>query len=135
MKYWLLKEEPAHYSFADLERDGKTEWSGVSNSLALKHLRQCVTGDRAFFYHTGNEKAVIGIVEVISPDKPQDSSIKDVRISVKPLKRLKAPVSLAIIKGDKSLSGWILVKMSRLSVMPVTSAQWRRVLELADKST
>lgn len=135
MNLWLLKEEPTSYSYADLERDGETEWSGVSNALALKHLRQCVRGDRVFFYHTGKEKAIIGIAEVTAPAKPQDQAIKDVRITVRPVKRLKHPVSLAQVKGDKSLAGWVLAKMPRLSVMPVTEAQWQRVLELSAKPT
>ena len=135
MNLWLLKEEPTSYSYADLERDGETEWSGVSNALALKHLRQCVHGDRAFFYHTGKDKAIVGIAEVTAPAKPQDQAIKDVRITVRPVKRLKYPVSLAQVKGDKSLAGWVLAKMPRLSVMPVTEAQWRRVLELSAKPT
>ncbi len=135
MNLWLLKEEPTQYSFADLERDGETEWSGVSNALALKHLRQCVAGDRAFFYHTGKEKAIIGIMEVTAPAKPQDQAIKDVRVMLRLVKRLKNPVTLAQVKADKSLTGWALAKMPRLSVMPVTAAQWRRVVELSAKST
>ncbi len=135
MNLWLLKEEPTHYSFADLERDGETEWSGVSNALALKHLRQCVVGDQAFFYHTGKVKAVIGIMEVMAPRQPQDQAIKDVRIIARFVKWLKHPVTLAQVKADKSLASWHLAKMPRLSVMPVTSAQWRRVLELSAKPT
>jgi predicted RNA-binding protein with PUA-like domain len=135
MNLWLLKEEPTHYSFADLERDGQTTWTGVTNALALKHLRQCVAGDRAFFYHTGKEKCIVGIIEITAPKKPQDPAIKDVSITVRPLKRLKQPVTLSQVKGDKSLASWYLAKMPRLSVMPVTEGQWQRVLELSAKPT
>ena len=135
MNHWLLKEEPTSYSFTDLIRDGETEWSGVSNALALIHLRQFVAGDRAFFYNTGKEKAIVGIVEVVAPSEPQDKAVKDVRVTVRPVKLLKNPVSLARVKADKSLSGWALAKISRLSVMPVTATQWRRVLELSEKPT
>jgi predicted RNA-binding protein with PUA-like domain len=130
---WLFKEEPSHYSYADFERDGETNWTGVSNALALKHLRNCTAGDRVFYYHTGNEKAIVAIATVIAPNKPQDQSTKDVAVTIRPWGWLKHPVSLARIKSEKSLSGWELARISRLSIMPVTLAQWRKVMELSAK--
>lgn len=133
MNRWLLKEEPSQYSFADLVRDGETEWGGISNALALQYLRQCVAGDLAFFYHTGKEKQIVGIMEIIEPKSPQPASIKQVTIRVRPGALLAHPVTLAQVKGDRLLNGWILAKNPRLSVMPVAKAQWQRVLELSDK--
>lgn len=131
MARWLFKEEPTEYSFADLVRDGKTTWSGISNALALKNLRQCKPGDKVFFYHTGKEKAVVGIMVVTRGHEPQGDGDKNVTVEVEPVKALKNPVSLARIKSEERLSGWDLVRMSRLSVMPVTPDQWKIVEELA----
>jgi predicted RNA-binding protein with PUA-like domain len=132
MANWLFKEEPSHYSFADLERDGSTVWNGVSNALALQNLRKVRPGDRVFFYHTGKEKAVVGVMEVAAagPDKKDENAVA---VTVRPVRRLQHPVSLSRIKSDKSLAGWELVRLPRLSVMPVTDAQWRRVEALSRK--
>jgi predicted RNA-binding protein with PUA-like domain len=131
MSFWLLKEEPGTYSFADLEREGETAWTGVSNALALKHLRQCKVGDRAFFYHTGKEKAIVGVMTIARVDVPQDIGDKSVAVVVRPERRLPRPVTLAEIKREKRLVGWDLVRLPRLSVLPVTPIQWRIVEELA----
>jgi predicted RNA-binding protein with PUA-like domain len=133
MARWLFKVEPDCYSFADLERDRSTLWDGVSNALARKHLRQVQPGDRIWFYHTGDEKAVVGLMEAVTgpqPD-PNDDDDKAVVVEVKPVKRLKNPVTLARIKEDALLADWELVRLPRLSVMPVSDAQWRRIEELA----
>jgi predicted RNA-binding protein with PUA-like domain len=133
MARWLFKVEPNCYSFADLERDRTTLWDGVTNALARKHLRQVQPGDRIWFYHTGDEKAVVGLMEAVTgpqPD-PNDDDSKAVVVEVKPVKRLKNPVPLARIKDDPLLADWELVRLPRLSVMPVSEAQWRRVEELA----
>src|SRR5262245_30197496 len=129
---WLFKEEPGHYSFADLVRDRKAVWSGVSNALARQHLRQVRVGDRVFFYHTGKEKAIVGEMRIIGAPRPDPDSDdpKAVVVEVEPVKALGRPVPLARIKEDEALADWELVRLSRLSVMPVTEAQWRRVLEL-----
>jgi predicted RNA-binding protein with PUA-like domain len=132
MAFWLFKEEPAHYSFLDLERDGTTLWDGVTNNLARKNLRAVKAGDRIWFYHTGKEKAVVAEMKAVSgplPDPAADA--KGVAVKVKAVRRLPQPVSLEQIKNDKELAGWDLVRLPRLSVMPVTAAQWRRVEELA----
>ncbi|HEY1186142.1 MAG TPA: EVE domain-containing protein [Gemmata sp.] len=133
MSRWLFKEEPETYSFADLERDGQTTWSGVSNALAQKHLRAVKKGDSVFFYATGKVKAIVGIAEVTSdptPD-PTDVSGKCVAVSIKPLRPLAKPVTLATVKADKAFAEWELVKQARLSVMPVPDALWERVEALA----
>lgn len=130
---WLFKEEPTHYSFSDLVRDGETTWSGVSNALALIHLRKCKSGDQVFFYHTGKEKAIVGIMEIVQPKAPQDKSQKEVTVTVKPILALNRPVSLLEIRSEKTLTDWELAKISRLSIMPVTKTQWQKVMELADK--
>jgi predicted RNA-binding protein with PUA-like domain len=133
MARWLFKEEPEHYSFADLERDKETLWDGVSNNLARLHLRKVQKGDRILYYHTGKEKAVVAEMVALSgpmPD-PHDPDPKAVVVKVKPVRRLPAPVPLGRIKQDKLLRDWDLVRNSRLSVMPVSEAQWRRVEELS----
>jgi len=124
---WLFKEEPSHYSFEDLVRDGKTTWTGVRNPLAQKHLRSVAKGDRIFFYHTGDEKSVVGVMKA----DPDDSSGKLYAVDVAPVKKLPHPVTLASIKGDKAFADFALVRMSRLSVMPVTDQQWARIEKMA----
>jgi predicted RNA-binding protein with PUA-like domain len=133
MALWLFKEEPDHYSYADLERDGGTDWDGVTNNLARKHLRAVQPGDRVWFYHTGKEKAIVGEMRAVSsalPD-PAGGDPKAVVVKVQPVRRLRRPVTLEQIKGDPQLAGWDLVRLPRLSVVPVTEPQWRRVEELA----
>lgn len=133
MAYWLCKEEPTHYSFDDLVRDGKTRWAGVQNNLALKHIRSMHKGDQILYYHTGGEKAVVGIMEAASDPYP-DPDAKDARlvvIDVKPVRTLAKPVTLAEIKADPAFKDWELVRISRLSVMPVSASQWQRVLNLS----
>ncbi len=135
-QYWLLKTEPSDYSYADLSRDGKTVWDGVSNNLALKHLRNIKAGDLAFLYHTGKERALVGIAEVISdpyPD-PKMSDPKLVVVDVKAREELPQSVSLADVKADSEFSDFLLVRLPRLSVMPVTSLQWNRLLAMAGAS-
>jgi predicted RNA-binding protein with PUA-like domain len=132
--FWLLKTEPAAYSFADLERDGATAWDGIANNAALKHLRGARPGDLALVYHTGDERAAVGIAEVTSapyPD-PAEADVRLVVVDVRPVRRLARPVTLATVKADPFFAGFALVREPRLSVMPVTPAQWRRLLELAE---
>src|SRR5262249_18487667 len=125
-----------HYSFADLERDGTTLWDGVTNNLARQNLRKVRPGDRIFFYHTGNEKAIAGEMRAIGDPKPEPGSDdpKSVVVEVEVVRRLPSPVSLSRVKEDAQLAGWDLVRLPRLSVMPVTPPQWRRVEELARES-
>jgi len=130
---WLFKEEPTHYSYADLERDGGTKWEGVENNLARKHLRNVKKGDRVLYYQTGKQKAVVGEMTVTRgpTSDPQFKDLKAVAVWVKPVKRWKRPVSLAEIKQEPALADWDLVKNSRLSVMPVSPEHWRHLEKLA----
>jgi predicted RNA-binding protein with PUA-like domain len=133
MAHWLLKTEPRDYSFADLMRDKRTVWTGVSNPVALKNIRQMRDGDLAFVYHTGDEKQIVGIAEVASDPYP-DPKAKDERLVVVDLKArrsLEMPVTLAQIKADARFKEFALVRISRLSVMPVTDALWKALLAMA----
>ncbi len=133
---WLFKEEPTHYGFDALVKDKKTVWSGVKNPLAQKHLRSVRKGDRIFYYHTGNEKAVVGIAKALGdayPD-PKDKSGKQSVVDVAPSKKLPRPVTLAEIKADPAFKTFPLVRISRLSVMPVTDAEWERIETLAGRA-
>jgi len=136
MAYWLFKEEPAHYSFAKLERDGKTIWDGVDNSLARQNLRKVHRGDRILYYHTGKEKAIVGEMRAVGDSRadPDSDDDKAVVVEVQAVKRLGHPVPLERIKGDSQLAGWDLVRLPRLSVVPVTDVQWRRVEELSKEA-
>jgi predicted RNA-binding protein with PUA-like domain len=133
---WLFKEEPEHYSFDDLVREGKTTWTGVRNPLAQKHLRSVTKGDQIFFYHTGNQKSVVGVMKAVAaayPD-PADQSGKLYAVDVSPVRKLAQPVTLASIKADKAFADFALVRMSRLSVMPVTDQQWARIEKMSAKT-
>jgi len=133
MNYWLLKSEPEVYSYADLERDGQTVWDGVNNNLALKHIRTMQVGDLALIYHTGEERRAVGIAQVVSqpyPD-PKLHDPKRVVVDVKAVMPLVVPVSLAQIKADGSFADFDLLRISRLSVVPVPPAYWQRILEMA----
>jgi predicted RNA-binding protein with PUA-like domain len=128
--YWLFKQEPECYCYADLERDGRTVWDGVTNSLAQKNLRQVRVGDRILFYHTGKQKAVVGEMVVVGGPRPVSDGDKQVVVEVEPVRRLPA-VTLEQIKADALLGDWELVRLPRLSVVPVSQAQWLRVEELS----
>ncbi|HTS17167.1 MAG TPA: EVE domain-containing protein [Verrucomicrobiae bacterium] len=128
--HWLLKTEPSTYSYADLERQKKAVWDGVSNPLALKHIRGMKKGDLAFIYHTGDEKQIVGIAEVASdayPD-PKEKDEKLVVVDLRPRERLERPVTLAEIKADGEFRDWELVRMGRLSVMPVSEERWKKLV-------
>jgi predicted RNA-binding protein with PUA-like domain len=126
---WLFKEVPTHYSFDALVKDKRTVWSGVRNPLAQKHLRSVKKGDRIFYYHTGDEKAVVGICKALGDayTDPDDASGKASVVDVAPVKKLARPVTLAEIKADASFKDFPLVRISRLSVMPVSDAEWTRI--------
>lgn len=134
MAYWLLKTEPDCYSWDNLKRDKKTVWDGVSNALALKHIRTMKKGDQAIIYHTGGERAAVGIAKVVSDPYP-DPKEKDEKLAVVDVQAVKAlahPVTLDVFKADPAFAGWDLLRISRLSVVPVPEAMWKRLLELAD---
>jgi predicted RNA-binding protein with PUA-like domain len=130
---YLFKEEPSNYSYDDLARDGRTSWTGVRNPLAQKHLRAVRKGDRIFYYHTGSEKAVVGIAKAAGNAyvDPDDKAGKLYAVDVVPVKKLKAPVTLAAIKADRAFASFPLTRMPRLSVMPVSDAEWERILGMA----
>ncbi len=135
MALWLFKEEPTHYSFAQLQREGRTVWEGVRNALARQHLRQMREGDRAFYYHTGKEKAIVGEVRVVTDPwtVPEAEDPKEVLVEIEAVRLLPHAVALAQIKNDPLLADWDLVRLPRLSVLPVTEEQWRRVEELSEQ--
>ncbi len=133
MAIWLLKTEPSVYSYDDLERDGSTVWDGVTQPLALQNLRKIQKGDTALIYHTGDERALVGIAQVTRGayanreyDNPK-LAVCDVLAG----KRLSRPVTLAAIKAHPALQDWDLVRLARLSVVPVSDEQWRIVQEMA----
>jgi predicted RNA-binding protein with PUA-like domain len=131
MAYWLLKTEPSTYSFEDLVEAKQTRWDGIENPAALKLMRTAAVGDRAFVYHTGDEKAVVGECEVVKAAYPDPKSERLVVIDVRAGKKLAKPVSLALIKRDPLFADSPLVRQGRLSFVPITDAQWRRIHELA----
>jgi len=126
---WLFKEEPTHYGYDALVKDKKAVWSGVKNPLAQKHLRSVKKGDRIFYYHTGDEKQIVAVCKALGDayGDPQDKTGKASVVDVAPVKKLARPVTLKEIKADSSFKDFPLVRMSRLSVMPVTDAEWARI--------
>ncbi len=135
MAYWLLKSEPHVYSYADLERDQKTIWDGVNNNLALKHIRTMKPGDLALIYHTGDERRAMGIAEVVSEPYPDPSLNEPKRavVDVKAVRPLVQPVTLQQVKADSAFEGFDLIRISRLSVVPVSEEHWQHILQLASE--
>lgn len=130
MAYWLLKSEPESYSFDDLVRDGATEWDGVRNHAAAGHLRAMKPGDQALFYHSGKQKAAVGVAEITRAARP-DGDEGWVSVAVRPLEPLPAPVTLAAMRADPALRDMAMLRQSRLSVSPVTPAEWDHIIALA----
>jgi predicted RNA-binding protein with PUA-like domain len=133
MRHWLLKSEPSAYSWEQLVKAGRTEWSGVRNFQAAKNLKAMKVGDRAFFYHSGEGPRIVGIAEIVKeayPD-PTDKEGRFVMVDVKPVEPVKTPVSLAAIKAEKALADFALVRQSRLSVVPVAPEEWRLICKMA----
>lgn len=138
MAYWLAKQEPSGprgYPLEQLEKDRRTVWDGVRNNLALKHMRSMKKGDQVLYYHTGSERRAVGVMEVVRgpyPDPGQDDG-RFVVVDVKYVRRLASPVTLEMIKAEPSLAGWDLLRISRLSVVPVPPDAWRTVLRMGAK--
>lgn len=133
MAYWLLKTEPREYSYHDLERAGRDVWDGVRNGLAQKNMRSMQPGDLAVIYHTGNERAMVGVAEVVSPPYP-DPTAEDgsyVAVDVEPRGRLQRPISLAEVKEIPEFAEWELIRLPRLSVVPIRPEWWERLMVLA----
>ena len=137
MKRWLIKTEPAEYSFDRLIRESTTRWEGVSNALALRYLRQMKWGDTVLVYHSGAEKAVVGLAEIVSdpyPDPASDDPRKVV-VDISAREALAGRIPLRAIKADKRFQSFDLVRISRLSVMPVSGAHWKILMKLSKQHT
>ena len=133
--FWLVKQEPGAYSWSDFVADGKTSWTGVRNYTARNNLRKMKKGDEAFFYHSGEDKAVVGIAKVIREAYP-DSTAKEgdwSAVDLAPIKPLRRPVTLAEIKANRQLKNMPLIRQSRLSVMPVSAAEFQTILKLGGR--
>ena len=130
MAHWLMKSEPGSYSWNDLQRDGATEWDGVRNPTARIHLRAMKKGDEAFFYHSGDERQVVGIMRVTREAKPDPKDPAWVSVAVEPV-RAAGPVTLKQIKAEPKLAKMELIRQSRLSVAPVRDEEWQTILEMA----
>ncbi len=135
--YWLAKQEPdgpRGYSFDDLRRDGRTVWDGVHNNLALKHMRGMRRGDLVIFYHTGKERRAVGTMRVISDPypNPQEADSRFIVVDVEYAAHLGRPVTLDEMKGRPDFAQWELLRISRLSVMPVPDRIWEAVMEMSE---
>jgi predicted RNA-binding protein with PUA-like domain len=129
MNHWLMKSEPSSYSWEQLVKDGRTNWNGVRNAQASNNLKAMKKGDRAFFYHSNEGLAIVGIAEIVRefyPD-PSDKTGRFGMVDVAPVMPLKTPVTLAAIKADPKFQDFALVRLSRLSVMPVSAAHWKEI--------
>jgi predicted RNA-binding protein with PUA-like domain len=128
---WLLKTEPNDYSYDQLEEEGRTRWDGVKNPAALKNIRSMKAGDKAFVYHTGKEKAAVGVVEIVTEPYPDPASknAKLVVVDIEARRRLGRPVTLGELKALPAFEGSPLVRQGRLSVVPLTADQWKTVEE------
>src|SRR5262245_39323970 len=133
---WLFKEEPTHYGYDAFVADGKTVWSGLRNPVAQRHLHGVKKGDRIFYYHTGDEKSVVGIAKALGDAyaDPDDASGKAAVVEIAPVKKLPRPVALSEIKADAAFKDFPLVRISRLSVMPVSDAEWNRIESMAGRA-
>jgi predicted RNA-binding protein with PUA-like domain len=131
--HWLFKSDPDTYGYDDLEGEKETVWDGVSNNLALKNIRACKKGDSVLIYHTGEEKSIIGLAEITKESYP-DPKLNDPKLAVvniRVIRRLKKPVSLAAVRANKEMSDFALVRLPRLSVMPVNPTQWKTLMKMA----
>jgi len=135
--YWLLKSEPDTYSFADLQRDGSTVWDGVRNNAAALHLKAMKVGDEAFFYHSQQGKEIVGIAKIMRTAFPDisDPTGRFVAVEIAPVEALDRRVNLAEMKAEPALSDMAMLRQSRLSVSPVSSAEWTAIMKLARART
>jgi predicted RNA-binding protein with PUA-like domain len=131
MNYWMVKQEPEAYSFDDLVAEGKTDWTGVRNFQARNNLKAMKKGDKVLFYHSVSEKAVVGIAEVSKEAYPDPTDENWTAVEVKPVKKLKKPVTLQDVKANAALANIALVRQSRLSVIPLTKDEYEEVLSMA----
>jgi len=132
MNYWLVKSEPGTFSWDDLVRDKKTVWDGVRNFQARNNLKAMKKGDLAFFYHSNEDKAIVGIAKIVKEGYPEPKDNNWTAVDIAPEKKIKNPVTLAQIKGDKRLANMVLVKSSRLSVQPVKAEEFDMIIALSE---
>jgi len=134
MAHWLVKSEPNTYSFADLQRDGKTVWDGVRNNAAALHLKAMRLGDEVLFYHSQEGLEVVGVAKVVKESflDPGDPAGRFVAVELAPVRALPKPVGLQAMKANPALAGLEMIRQSRLSVSPVTDDQWAAILKMAD---
>jgi predicted RNA-binding protein with PUA-like domain len=130
MAHWLMKSEPGSYSWDDLVRDGRTEWDGVRNAAARLHLKAMAAGEEAFFYHSGEQRSVVGIMRIVRTARPDPKDSDWVSVAVEPVRAI-GPVALKAIKAEPRLAKMELIRQSRLSVAPVRDEEWAAVLDLA----
>ena len=135
VNYWLVKQEPKSYNFSILKKDKKTVWDGVHNNLALKHINNMKKGDLILFYHSGDEKQVVGIIQVSSKpySNPEETNERFVVVDVKYKKELQNPVTLGEMKKQKKFKNWELLRISRLSVMPIPKEIWNSIIKMSKK--
>jgi predicted RNA-binding protein with PUA-like domain len=133
MNYWLVKQEPESYSFETFQKEKKTDWTGVRNFTARNNLKEMKTGDKVFYYHSGDERAVVGLAKVTKTAFPDPTADEGswVAVELEAGKAVKNPVTLAAIKANKKLADMKLVKLSRLSVSPVTKDEWDEIMEMS----
>lgn len=133
LSHWLVKSEPNSYSYADLERDGRTVWDGVRNNAAALHLKAMKEGDEVFFYHSQEGLAVVGIAKVVRTAFPDttDPAGRFVAVELAPVRALARPVTLAEMKAETALAGMAMLRQSRLSVSPVSADEWAAILKMA----
>jgi predicted RNA-binding protein with PUA-like domain len=131
MSRWLVKTEPSTYSYANLERDGRTTWDGVSNPVALKNIAAMKVGDDVFIYHTGDEKAIVGLAKVAGEPRRDPKHEKLTVVDLEAVRPLAKPVTLAAVKQSGTFGDFALVRVGRLSVMPVTDAEWTALMKMA----
>ena len=139
VNYWLLKQEPdgpRAYGFERMKDDGRTVWDGVHNNLALKHMKGMRRGDLAFYYHTGGQRQIVGVVTIVSGPypNPEEDDERFIAVDVEYKRGLKRPVGLAEMRGEKKLAGWDLFRISRLSVVPVPRRIWDHVIEMSGRA-
>lgn len=133
MAYWIMKSEPSSYSWQDLEADGSTEWDGVRNNAARLHLKAMSAGDEAFFYHSMDERALIGVMRIARGAAPDPKDGNWVSVKVEPVRRLERPVTLKEVKAEPKLAKMELIRQSRLSVAPVLDEEWATILDMSRK--
>lgn len=132
MAAWLLKTEPSTYGFDDLAREKQTRWDGITNPVALRHLRQAQAGEAAVVYHTGDEKSCVGLAEIVKPAYPDPKNEKLMVVDIKVRSRLARPVTLATLKADPAFTDSPLVRQGRLSFVPLTDPQLARILAIGN---